>query len=176
LVCYYGARLQNAGHKVVYVARGEHLDALSSSGLTLNHPDFTFKGKVTACSLSSLVEQHKPTDFDIYLLCVKATATQQVAKILQAWINQFQEPITLISLQNGVDNEIILKKYLLNSKVVGGLAVRIGGHITKPGTVQAKGAAQLIIGQWPHANEKQNSQLVAWSHIFETSKHSNASC
>lgn len=168
--CYYGARLQSANHKVVYIARGEHLDALASSGLTLTHPNFTFENKVTACSLSSFVEQYKPTDFDIYLLCVKATVTEEIAKELQPWLDRFQQTITIISLQNGVDNEAILKKYLPDSFVVGGLAVRIGGHISKPGFVEAKGVAQLIIGKWPNADEKYNSQLIAWSLLFEKAK------
>ncbi|PHR82777.1 MAG: 2-dehydropantoate 2-reductase [Colwellia sp.] len=168
--CYYGARLQSANHKVVYIARGEHLDALTSSGLTLTHPDFTFKDNVTACSLSTFFEQYEPNDFDIYLLCVKANITEEIAKELQPWLKRFQQTITIISLQNGVDNEAILKKHLPDSFVVGGLAVRIGGHISEPGIVQAKGVAQLIIGKWPHANEKSNSQLTAWSLIFQKAK------
>ena len=168
--CYYGARLQHAGHKVVYIARGEHLDALTSSGLTLTHPDFTFEDNVTAYSLSTLFEQYKPTDFDVYLLCVKANITEKIAKELQPWLDRFQQTITIISLQNGVDNEAILKKNLPDSFVVGGLAVRIGGHISKPGFVEAKGVAQLIIGKWPNADEKYNSQLVTWSLLFEKAK------
>lgn len=168
--CYYGARLQSANHQVVYIARGDHLDALTSSGLTLTHPDFTFEDNVTACSLFTFFEQYKPNDFDIYLLCVKANITEKIAKELQPWLNRFQQNITIISLQNGVDNEAILKKYLPDSVVVGGLAVRIGGHISKPGIVQAKGVAQLIIGKWPHGNEKSNSPLTAWSLIFQKAK------
>ena len=168
--CYYRARLQKANHKVVYIARGKHLEALTSSGLTLTHPDFNFDEHVTACSLSSLFTQYTPNDFDIYLLCVKATVTEEMAKKLQQWLNHFKHTITIISLQNGIDNEAILKKYLPDSFVVGGLAVRIGGHILKPGIVQARGVAQLIIGKWPYANDKQNSQLNAWSRIFEQAK------
>lgn len=168
--CYYGARLQNANHKVVYIARGEHLDSLTSSGLTLTHPDFTFEDNVTACSLSTLFEQYNPTDFDVYLLCVKANITEKIAKELQPWLDHSQQNITIISLQNGVDNEAILKKHLPDSFVVGGLALRIGGHISKPGFVEAKGVSQLIIGKWPNADEKSNSQLIAWSLLFEKAK------
>ena len=35
---YFGARLQQAGHEVVYFARGKHLAALKEKGLTLRSP------------------------------------------------------------------------------------------------------------------------------------------
>ena len=35
---YLGARLQAAGHDVVYFARGAHLAALRQSGLTVESP------------------------------------------------------------------------------------------------------------------------------------------
>ena len=33
--------------------------------------------------------------------------------------------------------------------MIGGLAVRIGGHILKPGHVVAEGAAEIVMGPWP---------------------------
>ena len=35
---YFGARLQQAGHDVVFFARGKHLAALKEKGLTLKSP------------------------------------------------------------------------------------------------------------------------------------------
>ena len=38
---YFGARLAQAGHEVSFVARGRHLEALASRGLTLKSPSET---------------------------------------------------------------------------------------------------------------------------------------
>ena len=45
---YYGARLQSAGHRVTYLARGEQLATLQRDGLSVHHPDFTFADRVDA--------------------------------------------------------------------------------------------------------------------------------
>ena len=168
--CYYGARLQLNNHDVSYVARGKHLVSLKRSGLKLMHPDFSFHEKVTAYSIEELVKNHRPNDFDVYLLCVKATATDSIAKTLKEWLESYQQNITIISLQNGVDNENILSHYLNNSIIIGGLAVRIGGHIVALGHVEAKGVAQLILGKWPKADTAENTQLLSWAALFNKAK------
>ena len=55
--CYYGARLQDQGHQVKLVARGEHLNALQHSGLTLIHPEYSYQGEVSACTLEYLISR-----------------------------------------------------------------------------------------------------------------------
>ncbi|MFK5949752.1 MAG: 2-dehydropantoate 2-reductase [Methylococcales bacterium] len=165
--CYYGARLMQQGHQVTFIARGEHLKAMQIKGLHLIHTDFSFHEKVTAYTIEELITKHQPNDFDLYLLCVKATATVNVAKNLKIWLETYQQKITIASLQNGVDNENILGSYLQDSIIIGGLAVRIGGHIVSPGHVEAKGIAQLILGHWPESILNNNTQLLAWSLLFK---------
>ncbi|EIJ36700.1 ketopantoate reductase family protein [Thiothrix nivea] len=149
--CYYGARLLTQGHDVWFVARGAHLRALQATGLSLSHPDFNFNGKVEACSLNELLAQQQPADLDALLICTKATATQEVAALLHDWFTRTGQKVPVISLQNGIDNEPQLADMLGADCVIGGLAVRIGGHITCPGVVEATGVAQVIMGTWPHA-------------------------
>ncbi|QLQ30808.1 MAG: 2-dehydropantoate 2-reductase [Candidatus Thiothrix singaporensis] len=149
--CYYGARLLQQGHKVWFVARGEHLRALQTDGLDLSHPDFRFQDAVDACSLETLLDKHSPDDLDALLLCVKATATQAIAASLHDWFARHGQKTPLISLQNGIDNEPQLAAALGADCVIGGLAVRIGGHIIRPGVVEATGVAQIILGAWPQA-------------------------
>ncbi len=148
--CYYGARLLTQGHKVWFVARGEHLRTLQTTGLSLNHPDFNFNGKVDACSLGDLLAQQQPADLDALLVCTKATATLEIATSLRDWFVRTGQKVPVISLQNGIDNEPQLADQLGADCVVGGLAVRIGGHIIRPGVVEATGVAQVIMGAWPH--------------------------
>ena len=46
--CYYGARLQLAGHAVSYMARGEHLAKIQHQGVRVSHEDIEFHEKVSA--------------------------------------------------------------------------------------------------------------------------------
>ena len=55
----------------------------------------------------------------------------------------------MLSLQNGVDNEPLLADVIGTERIIGGLAVRIGGHIARPGVVEAEGVAEIVMGEWP---------------------------
>lgn len=168
--CYYGARLQNAGHQVCFIARGAHLEVLQSTGLELEHPDFNFTQSVDACSFERLIKNNQPNEFDAIIICVKATSTENIAKQLKYWFHQYRQKIAVISLQNGIDNEPLLAKALGDDCIIGGLAVRIGGHIISPGKVKATGVAQLILGSWPDENSPTEKRfggcLERWISFF----------
>jgi len=147
---YYGAKLMQADHQLVLVARGEHLQAMQTQGLRVTHPDFHFHQAVNACSLSELLEQHTSSDFDLIILALKADQTIPTLHSLKAWLKHTNTPV--LSIQNGVDNELAIAAQLGQQRTIGGLAVRIGGHITAPATVEAAGIAQIIMGAWPEAS------------------------
>lgn len=165
--CYYGARLQASGNQVVYVARGNHLEALQNKGLVLRHPDFNFTSAVTALSQEQLNEQYQCDDFDLILLTFKSTATAAYVEEMSQWLRDSYTPI--LSLQNGVDNEKLLAEALDEDRILGGLAVRIGGHILEPGVVEAKGVAQVVYGQWPNNSNQQNKVLSLLPEAFSQS-------
>ena len=56
-----------------------------------------------------------------------------------------------MSLQNGVDNEPLIADVVGEKRTLGGLAVRIGGHIISAGKIEATGPAQIILGAWPNS-------------------------
>lgn len=147
---YYGARLQSNGHTVVYVARGEHLKEMQASGLVVTHPEFTFDGPVTACAQDALKETCPANSVDLVIVTLKAMQTAKVMDSLMPWLGTAEVPV--LSLQNGVDNELEISRVVGDQRTVGGLAVRIGGHIIEPGVVEATGLAQVVMGAWP--NEK----------------------
>ena len=47
---YFGARLQQAGHEVVFVARGKHLEAIRSDGLSVESPQGDAELQGARCS------------------------------------------------------------------------------------------------------------------------------
>lgn len=148
---YYAARLIRAGHEVVLVARGEHLQALQATGLKVDHEEFCFEEPVCAISWAGLEQDYRAADFDAILLTIKANGTAALLQQAGSWLKAGNCPV--ISLQNGVDNEELLAGSLPARRVIGGLAVRIGGHVIAPGKIQARGPAQLIIGHWPTAEQ-----------------------
>lgn len=146
--CYYGARLQLQGHQVCYLARGEHLQALQHSGLQITHPDLSFHQPVDAVNIDTLLSDYQCADFDLILLTLKAGATAPILNQLSDWLKTAD--VAVLSLQNGVDNEPLIEQALGRSRTIGGLAVRIGGHIIAPGQIEATGPAQVVMGSWPN--------------------------
>jgi 2-dehydropantoate 2-reductase len=145
--CYYGARLLEAGHGVTFVARGAHLQAMQQQGLRVEHETLHFSSAVDALSLEALLAERGCADYDLIILTLKSGATADWLAQSQRWLAEAQTP--LLSLQNGVDNEALIAAQIGAERTLGGLAVRIGGHIIAPGYVEARGPGQVVIGQWP---------------------------
>lgn len=146
--CYYGARLLEAGHAVTFVARGAHLQAMQQQGLTVEHEELHFHAAVDALSMQQLLEQRDCGDYDLIMLALKSGATRDWLDTCGNWLQQAATPV--LSLQNGVDNEPLINSMLGAGRTLGGLAVRIGGHIIAPGHIEAKGPAQVVMGRWPN--------------------------
>ena len=152
---YYGARLQASGQPVTFIARANHLQVLQTRGLRVNHPEWRFDAPVRACSLEQFLQSSLPLEADLIILCVKAIDTDAIVRQLADWLGDLSTPV--LSLQNGVDNEAVLTRHLGAERVLGGLAVRIGSHLTSPGIIDAVGPAQVVLGQWPTAAAASNS-------------------
>ncbi|MEX0730978.1 MAG: 2-dehydropantoate 2-reductase [Aquisalimonadaceae bacterium] len=146
--CFYGARLINAGHDVILVARGPHLQAMQRDGLVVEHPALQFRQPVRAMSMDDLLNTFRPAELDLLVVTLKGGATAETAAAIRAWAGPEPAPVTL-SLQNGVDNEALLAAALGKDRILGGLAVRIGAHVERPGMVTATGVAQVVMGVWP---------------------------
>ncbi|MDO6443317.1 ketopantoate reductase family protein [Marinobacter sp. 2_MG-2023] len=153
---YYGARLSEAGHRIVLTARGAHLAALEKKGLVVHYEGRQIECSVPAVDHAALMQNYQPGDFDVIVFALKSTATKAVLSELAPWLAQSDVPV--LSLQNGVDNEPMIARILGESRVLGGLAVRIGGHIVEPGVVEAEGVAQVVMGEWPAVPEEQDAR------------------
>jgi 2-dehydropantoate 2-reductase len=158
---YYAARLTSAGHHVVVTARGPHLDAIQRHGLEVIHEGQKLHCTPPAVDHDSLKSTYAADDFDLVIVTVKSTATQTMMEDLGPWMVEGTVPI--LSLQNGVDNEPAIAEVVSENRVLGGLAVRIGGHIQEPGKVTAEGLAQVVMGEWP----QQSSDRSAASSLLE---------
>jgi len=154
---YYAARLATAGHSVVLTARGGHLTALQSAGLRVDYDGERMDCQLPAVDHPTLVQNYQPDDFDLVAVALKSTATGPVMEELGDWLQSGSVPV--LSLQNGVDNEPLIADVIGENRVLGGLAVRIGGHIVEPGKVFAEGVAQIVMGAWPQAGAPDDIRL-----------------
>ena len=136
---YLGARLADAGHEVDLLARGAHLDALQTDGLTVE----SVAGD-TAVNLSATDD---PTDIgpvDAVLVCVKSHDTRSVAADLGPLL---AEDTAVVSFQNGVDNEVWLAEAVGEDHVVGGVSY-IFSTIKAPGVIEHTGGpARFVYGE-----------------------------
>lgn len=142
---YYGAKLQSIGCKVLFIARGKHLETIKKNGLILNHPTFNFKEKVSICTFEDL-DSKTIEKYDAILFTTKSLSTKKLAEELSKKVDKSKPYPYLVSLQNGVENEDIINQYFKEEKIIGGLSRKIGAHIVVPGKIDATGDVETIIG------------------------------
>lgn len=151
---YFGARLINAGHDVIFCARGKQLEALQQNKLHLQHPEFNFFKKVISFSFDE-IQTFNTSMFDVVLIATKSTSTELLSKQLYRWFDNKNKTPYVLSLQNGVENEEILSCDLNKKYIIGGLTRKIGAHIVSPAVIIAKGSAETIIGAIEKTEENQ---------------------
>ena len=135
---YYGARLQASGEDVVFCARGEHLRALKEHGLEIKSAQGDLKLRLKATE--------RPADFapyDLILFAVKSYDTEAGAKQLEGCLARDG---TIMTIQNGVENEEILCKYFPRDAVMGGNS-RVGAEVVAPGKVLHTALGRIEFGE-----------------------------
>jgi 2-dehydropantoate 2-reductase len=126
--CYFGALLARSGEQVVFIARGAHLEAMRTQGLSV-------EGQRGSSSVSPVMATDDPASVgpvDVVLLCVKLydteSATRAIAPLLAGGG-------VCISLQNGVDAQDRIGALIGAERVMGGLAY-VSGVIEAPGRIR----------------------------------------
>lgn len=145
---YFGTLINNQYkniHDVYFIARGQHKDAINSSGLTLKK-----SGGVEIINTSPKICTDKVDDLpecDIIILSVKGydlkNAVKQISKITS-------KKTIILPLLNGVDIYDRIKKHL-NKRIVLPSCVYVGTHIESPGVIYQKGGScKISIGVDPN--------------------------
>jgi 2-dehydropantoate 2-reductase len=150
---YFGGRLAQAGHEVSFVARGRHLEALRSKGLTLKSAlgDATIKVKAAA-------DPAELGDAEIVLFAVKLWDTESAAERIRPLVAKGG---LVIPFQNGVESIERIGKVLGPERVMGGAAY-IAGRIGEPGVIVQTGQmARLRFGPVLAAQKKAAEAFLA---------------
>ncbi|MFG3321091.1 ketopantoate reductase family protein [Streptomyces sp. NPDC048171] len=149
---YFGARLAAAGNEVTFVARGPHLEAIRRSGLVVRSPLGEFRAP--PASVVASISELGPAD--VVLVAVKLWDTEDVAGQLRS---SAAHSAPVLSLQNGVHKDGILRDRLTDEQVLGGVCF-ISAFIQEPGVVVHNGTLQRIVLGPYHDGQKAVSDAV----------------
>ncbi len=136
---YYGGRLQLAGHEVYFSARGSHLESLQKKGLNVEsiHGDFHLKIKAEKYF-------ERIPNLNLILVCVKMGDLKGALPAIKA---QAGGETLIISMQNGVESEEILKETVPESQLIGGIAFIGAGRDAGTGHIRHTAAGFITIGE-----------------------------
>ena len=139
---FFGAHLAKAGCDVHFIARGTHLQAMRESGLHVERP------ALADMDLPSVKVTDDPRSIgpvDLVILSVKLWDTEAAARSILPLVG----PHTgVLSLQNGVIKDDILRRVLPRDAVMGGVAY-VATHVARPGVIHQTGTMQrIIVGEY----------------------------
>jgi 2-dehydropantoate 2-reductase len=147
---YFGALLARGGTDVSFIARGAHLEAMRCVGLRIEGGPDPF-----------LLEDVRVTDdpgelgpVDLVMVCVKLWDTEAALEQLRPLVGP---ETTLVSFQNGVLKDSLLRAVYDESRLMGGVAVAyVASTVSRPGVITRTGALQrLIFGEFDgHRSER----------------------
>ena len=138
---YFGLRLAQGGAEVHLIARGRHLAAIQERGLSVR----SHAGEMHA-RLPATDDPREIGPCDYVLFCVKSFDTLEAARGLTPLIG---DQTTIVSLQNGVDNEGAIAQQLGKPQQVMAGVAYVGASVVEPGVVEDVGSpVRLVFGEW----------------------------
>ena len=150
---YFGARLQQAGADVGFVARGAHLEALRRDGLKVESP----LGDIHLPRVNATDNAVDLGQADIVWLAVKLWDTEAAIRSMKSVVG----PDTgIISFQNGVQKDDVLRQAFGDRAVMGGVGY-IAANIDRPGVIKHTGTMQrLIFGEYDGSRSARGEALL----------------
>lgn len=137
---YLGGLLARAGEDVTFVARGDNFTALKQRGLDV----CSVNGDFTLPSVQVVESAEQLDQPEVVLVSTKSYDLHTIASQLERVLT----PSTIvITLQNGIDNDLRLQALLPQATIYPGL-VYIGSTKTAPGRIeQVAGPCTMTFGQ-----------------------------
>src|SRR4051794_25709130 len=134
---YVGARLQEAGEDVAYIARGAHLAAMQRDGLRIESDS----GNLHLAQVKASDDPARIGVVDAVLFTVKLWDTEAAARALQPLLGAHTRVITL---QNGIDSVAMIARHVPRAQVIGG-SIYVSAVIARPGVISSVGAFHRIV-------------------------------
>jgi 2-dehydropantoate 2-reductase len=139
---FYGGRLAHAGYDVSFIARGAHLAAMKEHGLLIeNEP----QGNIHVPRVTVTDDPATIGVADIVLIAVKLWDTEAAARAVTPLVGP---KTAVVSLQNGVIKDDILRRAFGEAAVMGGVGY-VAANISRPGVIRQTGTMQrCILGEY----------------------------
>jgi 2-dehydropantoate 2-reductase len=134
---YYGARAQQLGHDVAFIARGAHLEAMRHSGLVVLSP--FGDARLATVTASDAPAQIGPVDLVVF--AVKMYDTESAARAMTPLVGSHTR---ILTLQNGIDSVEMLTRAHPSATIVAG-ATYLSSFIAEPGVIQNRGGLKRVI-------------------------------
>ncbi len=151
---FFGARLARGGADVTFIARGAHLAAMRERGLAIESTDESF-------SLPQVKVTDDPASIgvvDLIMFGVKLWDTEAAARSL---VPIMGAETALISFQNGVQKDDMLRPVVGADAIMGGVAY-VGTNISRPGVIAQKGPMQrLVFGEYDGRRSQRAEAFLA---------------
>jgi 2-dehydropantoate 2-reductase len=150
-----GARLHQAGHEVLLIARGAHYDAIRDNGLRVQSAEDDVTLQIPVVDHPSAIAWR---DDDSVFLGMKSQDTLEALTTLEP-LAPADTPI--VSLQNGVANERLALRFFPNAY---GICVMCPTNYLTPGVVQAYSTpitGLLDIGRYPDGVDDTSREIAA---------------
>ncbi len=151
---YFGARLAKGGADVTFIARGAHLDAMRRDGLIIEGTE----GRLHLPSVQATDDPATMAAVDFVLFAVKLWDTETAARSLAPIL----APHTaVISFQNGVQKDDMLRPIVGNEALMGGLGY-VAANLGRPGVIVQTGPMQrLVFGEYDGRRSARAERLLA---------------
>ncbi len=132
---FFGAKMQRAGHEVFFLARGAHLHAMRTRGLTVRSPKGEWRLKVRAEERGDGLGE---MDFVFY--AVKTYSNPEALLLLNVVAG---DHAVVLTLQNGVDSAREIEEVIGLGRVIGGAAY-VATALTEPGVITQTGPHRRV--------------------------------
>jgi len=133
---YFGGRLAEAGREVVFIARGEHLQAMRGAGLRVD----SISGDFRVHPVRATDDPAEAGTADAILVAVKAWQVPEAARAMRPMVG----PETfVVPLQNGVEAPDELAAVLGRERVLGGVCGLIS-FVAGPGHIRHTGIEPFV--------------------------------
>jgi 2-dehydropantoate 2-reductase len=151
----YGARLAHAGCDVTFIARGAHLEAMRRDGLLIENETL---GNLHLPRVKATDDPAAAGPVDLVLIAVKLWSTEAAAQAVRPIVGP---QTAVLSLQNGVTKDDILREVFGEQAVMGGVAY-VATHVARPGVIRQTGKLQrLVFGEYDGRRSARAETLLA---------------
>ena len=153
---FVGGKLAHAGCDVCFIARGAQLAAMRARGLTIENEA---QGDIHVPQVRASDDPRVFGQVDLVLIAVKLRDTAAAARAIAPLVGA---QTAILSLQNGVTKDDVLRHAFGDAAVMGGVTY-CATRIARPGVIHQTGTMQrVIIGEYDGRRSARAEQLLQW--------------